>query len=334
MFSELRYVSLKVITWNLAGQTLVPQFMSELPFLLNANETFPDIFIIGFQEVVSLNTSNVYQGKNQELSNQLDKTIVQTLFNCSKQEYVPVFRKIMVGQFIILLVKKHMVKRISNLSKLKVMTGFKGMAGNKGAVALRFELYGKSLLFINVHLDSGKENLTHRIANLKYILQETESSSLKTDFVCLFGDMNFRLDMDKEEIKVLLEEKEYTSLYEFDQLKKIVEELKEIEGFDEAPIGFKPTYKYVKDEDTLDWSRNPAFCDRILIKQSEEVIANCQYYNSHVDLLTSDHRPVTAIFSLEIPVINKRQKSIVQENILEELNSEKMDQGDLDELSA
>lgn len=60
----------------------------------------------------------------------------------------------MVGQQIILFSKN--VKHISNLDKFKIMTGFKGITGNKGAVALSFELYGRPMLFMNCHLESGQ----------------------------------------------------------------------------------------------------------------------------------------------------------------------------------
>ena len=114
-----------------------------------------DIYVVGFQELVELNTSSVYKGKDVELSLQWETKIIETLFIASGTQYIPVLRKTMVGQYILLLVKPHLVPHISNLYKLRVMTGFKGMTGNKGAVSVRFDLYGKSLLFTNVHLDSG-----------------------------------------------------------------------------------------------------------------------------------------------------------------------------------
>ena len=61
----------------------------------------------------------------------------------------------MVGQQIILFAKCKISKNIKNLSKFKIMTGFKGISGNKGAVALQFELYGRPMLFFNCHLESG-----------------------------------------------------------------------------------------------------------------------------------------------------------------------------------
>jgi len=64
-------------------------------------------------------------------------------------------------------VKNTKVKAITNVIKLKTMCGMKGFTGNKGAVSVRFEVYGKSMLFVNCHLESGQENNEGRIKNLK-----------------------------------------------------------------------------------------------------------------------------------------------------------------------
>ena len=45
--------------------------------------------------------------------------------------------------------------RVSNLRACKVKTGFGGQSGNKGSVALRFNLDDSSFMFINCHLTSG-----------------------------------------------------------------------------------------------------------------------------------------------------------------------------------
>jgi len=45
--------------------------------------------------------------------------------------------------------------KIKNIRKVKVKTGFSGMTGNKGSVAIRFNYEDTSFAFINCHLESG-----------------------------------------------------------------------------------------------------------------------------------------------------------------------------------
>jgi alpha-D-ribose 1-methylphosphonate 5-triphosphate synthase subunit PhnG len=61
----------------------------------------------------------------------------------------------MVGCFIILFIRDEHKELLRAVKKCKVRTGFSGMAGNKGGVALRFALGDSTFAFINVHLESG-----------------------------------------------------------------------------------------------------------------------------------------------------------------------------------
>ena len=61
----------------------------------------------------------------------------------------------MVGCFIIMFAKSELKHSIKNIRKVKVKTGFSGMTGNKGSVAIRFNFENTAFAFINTHLESG-----------------------------------------------------------------------------------------------------------------------------------------------------------------------------------
>lgn len=82
------------------------------------------------------------------------------------------------------------------------------------------------------------------------------------------------------------------------------------ENFVEAPLNFKPTYKFDRGTDIYDSGpkrRIPSWTDRILYKPSEHVA--CIAYNSDPSISTSDHKPVYASF-----VVNVSTFATIDEN--------------------
>eukprot|EP00756_Hemistasia_phaeocysticola_P018612 Hpha_TRINITY_DN15607_c0_g11::TRINITY_DN15607_c0_g11_i1::g.99564::m.99564 len=71
--------------------------------------------------------------------------------------------------------------RVANLKQVKVRTG-KGGLINKGAIALRFTLYGRRFLFVNAHLDAHTEAVLRRNKHYDKILSELDQLELGRDF--------------------------------------------------------------------------------------------------------------------------------------------------------
>ena len=75
----------------------------------------------------------------------------------------------MVGCYIVMFAKVEYKDSFRQLRKVKVKSGFSGIAGNKGSVGIRFNLDDSSFAFINVHLAAGldKKALNERLENIK-----------------------------------------------------------------------------------------------------------------------------------------------------------------------
>lgn len=187
----------------------------------------------------------------------------------------------MVGCFIIMFAKFELKDQIKFLRKCKVKTGFSGMTGNKGSVAIRFNYEDTSFAFVNVHLESGQKQTAERLENVRQIYNETfeDFSVFNTqekcfhDYKCLFGDMNFRVELPNIEVRQLIEQKNYNRLHLHDQLLMSKAQNVILNRFHEAPLNFDPTYKYDHDCDAYDTSKKmriPAYCDRILFSRDPQ----------------------------------------------------------------
>lgn len=103
------------------------------------------------------------------------------------------------------------------------------------------------------------------------------------------GDFNYRIDMDKEELKEALRNNEIIRVLQNDQLKKQQELNAAFGEYCEGDIDFHPTYKYdlfSDDYDTSEKARAPAWCDRVLWKRrkhiAESSVSNCQPHQTFV----------------------------------------------------
>ena len=120
------------------------------------------------------------------------------------------------------------------------------------------------------------------------------------DFVIFSGDLNYRINMEIEECKKLLEAKDIETMLEKDQLYTSIRS-KEImmNDFYEGQIRFPPTYKFQDGTSDYDYNeRVPGWTDRILYRANNlnDVIL-CKY-SAIFYAKTSDHKPVYAIFKL------------------------------------
>lgn len=210
----------------------------------------------------------------------------------------------LMGIRIIILVSRSQWFKISNVRKGTVACGIANLIGNKGAVGVSFNFNESRFIFINSHLAAHMNKWEERNQNYRQIvggLKLNSSNPLNLTnyyhFVFWMGDLNYRLEADRDYVINQIKANNFEDLALYDQLSRERVWGNTFVGFSEESIQFPPTYRYhrnstIYSEEKL---RVPSWCDRILCKtltqQNQVKITN---YKSTDTILSSDHHPVSA----------------------------------------
>ncbi|XP_057415472.1 type I inositol polyphosphate 5-phosphatase 2-like isoform X2 [Lotus japonicus] len=241
----------------------------------------------------------------------------------SHEMYVRIVSKQMVGIYVSVWVQRRLRRHINNLKVSPVGVGIMGYMGNKGSVSVSMSLFQSRMCFVCSHLSSGqKEGAEHRRnSDVHEILRRTRFSSVfdadqpqtipSHDQIFWFGDLNYRINLLDVEVRKLVAQKKWDELMNYDQLSNELHSGHVFDGWKEGFVNFPPTYKYEFNSDKYvgenpkegEKKRSPAWCDRIL--WLGKGIKQLQYGRSENKL--SDHRPVSAIFSVDVEVFDHRK---------------------------
>ncbi|NXT43200.1 SYNJ2 protein, partial [Pelecanoides urinatrix] len=358
-FTSFKRVRVATGTWNvnggkqfrsnILGTSELTDWLLDSPKLSGVSEFQddengpPDIFAVGFEEMVELSAGNIVNASttNRKMwGEQLQKAISRT------HRYIQLTSAQLVGVCLFIFVRPYHVPFIRDVAIDTVKTGMGGKAGNKGAVSIRFQFYSTSFCFICSHLTAGQTQVKERNEDYKEITQKLSfpmgRSVFSHDYVFWCGDFNYRIDLTYEEVFYFLKRQDWKTLLEFDQLQQQKSNGKIFKDFHEGTINFGPTYKYdVGSEayDTSDKCRTPAWTDRVLWwrkklpfeKTAGEInlldsdlntetkvrhtwTPGALMYYGRAELQASDHRPVLAIVEVEVQEVNEAaRESVFQE---------------------
>ncbi|XP_055376290.1 synaptojanin-1 [Condylostylus longicornis] len=292
-----------------------------------------DVYAIGFQEIVDLNTSNIVASSTENAKIWAEE-LLRTL--CNHDPYVLLTYQQLVGVCLYVYIRTEYASAVRDLAIDWVKTGLGGATGNKGATAIRFTLYGTSVCFVCSHFAAGQSQVAERNADFSEITKKLSfgmGRTLKThDYIFWCGDFNYRIDMDKEELKEAIRNKEYKKIFEQDQLRKEQEAGNVFNDFLEGEITFDPTYKYdlfSEDYDTSEKMRAPAYTDRVFWNKKKSMLFAMDeiddwnpgklIYYGRCELKQSDHRPVTAVLDIDIAEIDTEKRNEVFKEVISDL---------------
>jgi len=316
-------------TWNVNGKYCAESLG---PWLNSYPDKEPDIYALGFQEVDL--SAGAFLLDNSIREDDWTK-LMESGFK-KRNQYKKVVSKQLVGMLLLIYCKADLLPFVKEVCVGTAATGVLGLMGNKGGVGVRMRVFDSIFCFLNSHLAAGSEELERRNSDFKdicrklaFIYPATDGSVMPkycsifdSDYLVWFGDFNYRISQPDAEIRTQIEKKEYQKLLKYDQLTNQRIARRAFAGFEEGPVNFHPSYKYDPGTDVFDTSekrRSPAWCDRILWRSGDKL--EQLTYNCHMELKTSDHKPVSSVFEVsKVKMFSKEKMTDIQMEIVRELD--------------
>lgn len=312
-----RKLLVRSITWNLNGKTLPTddEFIQSLSKEILINNKY-HVYVVGSEECErSIAASTINTSK---------KAWESLLMSALGTKYVPLRSHTLQATHMIIFVHKGIEHMCHEVNSAAIATGVANTLGNKGAVAISF-LFGKTkFIFMNAHLAANQNKVKDRNMQANKIVEEMPllldkqsigSNDARPTRTFLMGDLNYRIRGNYSLVMQLIELNMQEVMVNNDQLKWSIAESLSFHNFSEAPLHFKPTYRFDLGTNNYDSSakkRIPAWCDRILFRPDG---IKCIAYNADFSLTNSDHKPVYASFEVDVDVDEQNFSHEANKNI-------------------
>jgi phosphatidylinositol-bisphosphatase len=232
-------------------------------------------------------------------------------------QYTAVADETLAAVHVAVFIRNDLFKQVGRVGTDKVATGIANVIGNKGGVGVSMDIGTTSFLFVCAHFAAHQGHVARRNLDFKKInhklklglerLPEVTLAQDRFDRVFWMGDLNYRVNGTRKMVDELLRRDMREVMLANDQLTLAMKNRDVFAGFDEGDITFAPTYKFdtgTNRYDTSNKQRISAWTDRVLYKRSRKV--KLERYDACADVMTSDHKPVYAIFSVAFVPLERR----------------------------
>eukprot|EP01133_Synstelium_polycarpum_P017956 gene17956-21428_t len=326
-YSQREYRNVFVGTYNVGG---VPSSEFNIDSWLRppAACPSPDLYVLGIQEVVELTAQQIIATDSQiKHWEERIRSSLQTIHPSVR--YVQLQSNQLVGLLMCIYVREDNVHLFRDVQSQVIKVGLQGLAGNKGGIGVRLLFCDTSFTFVTAHFAAGHGNVDDRISDYHDINNQArfgranQHSIDDSDYSMWFGDFNFRIDLDDETIKRHVSSQNYSTLYEHDQLRRSMEGGRVFAKYREEQITFAPTYKYDFNSTVYDTSpkqRAPAWTDRIMWRNKQNHDLRPLHYGRQ-EILSSDHRPVSCYFQLQVTKVDKEKERQLRHQLYESQTS-------------
>eukprot|EP00913_Durusdinium_trenchii_P031547 g29539.t1 len=298
-----------VASWNLHGHPCweCPATLKGLiqgASTVNGEQVHPDIFELSASNVVLLSSGDEARQSEFEAK-------ASTALNETGETFVPVRSVGMVGLVVAAFVASRLASSIRSVSAQRIRSGLYGQAGNKGAVAVTFQVEETLTCSWGIRACAVAVRLHERADQLREILHSL-CRDKGADLVVLSGDFNFRANFPDASANPQALRKTLTgSAPSAEEVLRLFRESDELySSRSQSRHALQETLKegLGHGQAAYDLERQPAWCDRVLhSKVSVQRKSYCA-----LGLANSDHRPVCAVLEtllLAMPQEAQSQKS-------------------------
>ena len=188
---------------------------------------------------------------------------IQLIINYMGDDYVSIKDEVMGVIRIIVLIRKSMVQYVQrdSVESFHVASGILGGLGiNKGGVGVALRYRNTPIAFIASHLAARATAKRNRRRNkdVRTIVEKMSFGLNNVDVlhqynVFWLGDLNYRITLPWEETVDLIRHKQWETLRKHDQLLIEKGAGRVFFGYDELPLDFPPTYKYIDFKNSTVW---------------------------------------------------------------------------------
>eukprot|EP01134_Creolimax_fragrantissima_P002331 CFRG2331T1 len=295
---ELRIL---VGSWNVNGLRTIPCLDD---WLVTKHD--PDIVAVGLQE---LSSDILEAGLVDDATNILKLTWEKKIRSSLGEEYRSILLLRCGWAGLIIFMKKVLAPLVKRVESSQITCGFNNMLGNKCGIGARFEMKnGQSFVLVTAHLAAHQHKVYKRNEDYRRISHCLSFMGSRTNIrahshVIWFGDLNYRLETSYENVKLLLtntnigQQNAINRLLSTDQLNHQRSRKLAFQNYAEGRITFVPTYKYVVGTDMYTAERVPSWTDRVLYRGEYFKLMS---YSRHPTFCQSDHKPISARFTLNL----------------------------------